>query len=218
MNASKPPAAATWLLNRLAPGEKRESLIGDLIEQHQRGRSSAWYWRQTVSVIGTHLAATLLRYKWVAIGVIALNSILPSLYLSFISHWVVVVDMAWYPHLMNWLIETRGITVYHAAYGLTTGLTGQVAWCMLIASVAWIFVRLQSEARRTVVTLLVLFEIGQCIPGLRHTSAGWWHDPADLTGFLTALRFAMFMFVAIPFSILWGGRVASWQGDRDPAV
>jgi hypothetical protein len=212
MNALKPPALATWLLNRLAPGERRESLIGDLIEQHHRGRSSAWYWRQAVSVIGVHLAATLWRYKWVTIGVIALNTILPYLYVSFISHWVVVVDMAWYPPLMHWLIETRGITVYRAAYGLTTGLTGQVAWCVLNFSVAWIFVRLQSEARRTVVTLLVLLEIGQCIPGLR------WRDPADLTGFLMALRFAMFTFVAIPFSIFWGGRAASWQGDREPAV
>jgi hypothetical protein len=218
MNALKPPALATWLLNRLAPGERRESLIGDLIEQHQRGRSSAWYWRQTVSAMGVHFAATLWRCKWVTIGVIALNTILPYLYLSFISHWVVVVDMAWYPHLVRWLIETKGITVYHAAYGLTTGITNQVAWCVLISSVAWIFVRLQSEARRTVVTLLVLFEIGQCIPSLRHTSAAWWHDPADLSGFLTALRFAIFMFVAIPFSILWGGRVASWQGEREPAV
>jgi hypothetical protein len=128
-----------------------------------------------------------------------------------------VVDKAWYPRLMHWLIETKGLTAFHAAYGLTTGLTAQVAWCVLIASVAWAFVRVQSEARRTVVTLLVLLEIGQCIPGLRHTIAGWWHDPTDLTGFLMALRFAVFMFVAIPISILWGGR-ASWQEDREAAV
>lgn len=218
MNALKPPALATWLLNRLAPGEKRESLIGDLIEQHQRGRSPAWYWRQAVNVVIAHLAATLWRHKWVAIGVIALNAILPDLYRSFIAHWVAVVDMAWYPRLMHWLLETREFTAFHAAYGLATGLTTQVAWCVLISSVAWIFVRLQSAARRTVVTLLVLFELGQCIPGLRHTFGGWWHDPADLTGFLMALRFAMFMFVLIPFSILWGGRVASGQGHREPAV
>src|SRR5204862_2655301 len=107
MNALKPPALATWLLTRLAPGEKRASLIGDLIEQHQRGRSSAWYWRQAVSVIGGHLAVTVWTDKWIAVGVIALNAILPHLYLSFISHWVVVVDMAWYPPLMNWLVETE---------------------------------------------------------------------------------------------------------------
>ena len=88
MNALKPPAMATWLLDRLAPVEKRESLIGDLIEQHQRGRSSAWYWRQAVGVIVAHSAATLWRYKWVAVGVIALNTILPYLYLSFMAPWI----------------------------------------------------------------------------------------------------------------------------------
>ena len=116
---------------------------------------------------------------------------------------------------MHWLVETKGNTVFHAAYGLTTGLTSQVAWCVLIASVAWIFVRLQSEARRTVVMLLVLLEIGQCIPGLLHTFAGWWHDPADLALLLMALRFAVFAFGAIPLSIFLGGRVAAWQREFD---
>jgi len=141
MNALKPPALATWLLNRLAPVEKRDSLIGDLIEQHQRGRSSAWYWRQAVSVIVAHLSATIWRYKWVAVGAISLNAILPYVYRSFIAHWVVVVDMAWYLPLMQWFIETQGITIFRAAYGLTTGLTVQIAWCVLIFSVTWIFVR-----------------------------------------------------------------------------
>ena len=45
MRTSGPPALANWLLAKLVPGGKRESMIGDLIEQHQRGRSSAWYWR-----------------------------------------------------------------------------------------------------------------------------------------------------------------------------
>ena len=33
MSTSGPPALATWLMTRLTSGEKRESLIGDLIEQ-----------------------------------------------------------------------------------------------------------------------------------------------------------------------------------------
>lgn len=213
MNALKPPAIATWLLDRFAPVEKRESLIGDLIEQHQRGRSSAWYWRQAIGLIVTHSAATLWRCKWVAVGVIALNAMLPYLYLSFIFPWVAVVDNAWYPRLMQWLAETKAVPVFHAAYGVTTGLTTQVAWCVLIASVAWIFVRLQSDARRTVITLLILFEIGRSIPGLRHMFAGWWHDPTDLAMLLMALRFAIFVFAAIPFSILFGGRMAHGSGN-----
>jgi len=37
-----------------------------------------------------------------------------------------------------------------------------------------------------------------------------------VTGFLMAFRFAIFMFVAIPFSICWGGR--AFHEDRESAV
>ena len=55
MRASGPPELATWLMTKLVPGHKRESLIGDLVEQHQRGRPSAWYWRQAISAIASQL-------------------------------------------------------------------------------------------------------------------------------------------------------------------
>jgi hypothetical protein len=48
-----PPRLATWLLGRLASGQTRESLIGDLIEQYRNGRSASWYWRQTLGSIVT---------------------------------------------------------------------------------------------------------------------------------------------------------------------
>jgi hypothetical protein len=51
MNAVRPPRLATWLLERLAPEARRESLIGDLHEHLARGRSEAWYWRQALTVI-----------------------------------------------------------------------------------------------------------------------------------------------------------------------
>jgi len=51
MTAAQPPPIATAMLNRLVSGEKRESLIGDLIEQYQRDRSAGWYWRQVLSAI-----------------------------------------------------------------------------------------------------------------------------------------------------------------------
>ncbi len=209
MNTSRPPALATWLLNRFAPGGKRESLIGDLIEQHHAGRSSAWYWRQSIGAIGGNLAAMLWTHKWVAIGVVALDAILPHLYLSFISRWVTLVESAWYPRLMDWLIETEWNTVRHAVYGLATGLTGEVAWCGLIASVAWVLVRLRPGQRRTILALFVLSDVGQCIPGLQGALAAWLHHPANLIGFLGFFRFSIFTFVAIPFSVLWAGRAVS---------
>ncbi len=51
MTTSHPPRLADWLLRRLASGPKAASLIGDLHEQFQRGRSVAWYWRHAVKSI-----------------------------------------------------------------------------------------------------------------------------------------------------------------------
>ncbi len=41
MNASKPPALATWMLEHLLWGGRNEALAGDLLEEFQRRGSSA---------------------------------------------------------------------------------------------------------------------------------------------------------------------------------
>ena len=60
--ASRPPRVADWLLFRLASGPRRDSLIGDLHEQYRRGRSAAWYWRQTVKAILATIVSDLRRH------------------------------------------------------------------------------------------------------------------------------------------------------------
>src|ERR1700730_14558533 len=59
MRASRPPRLADWLLLRLASGPKRHSLVGDLHEQYERGRSSPWYWRQAAKRIVFNLGMSL---------------------------------------------------------------------------------------------------------------------------------------------------------------
>jgi uncharacterized protein involved in exopolysaccharide biosynthesis len=51
MMASRPPRFADWLLQRLVAGPRQQSILGDLHEQYGRGRSGAWYWRQTIKTI-----------------------------------------------------------------------------------------------------------------------------------------------------------------------
>jgi hypothetical protein len=57
MKASEPPRFATWVPERLAPRLKRESLLGDLIEQYHNGRSAAWYRRQVLTAVLTGAGA-----------------------------------------------------------------------------------------------------------------------------------------------------------------
>jgi hypothetical protein len=51
MTAPHPPRLATWLAQRLVSGRRRESLVGDLMEQFRSGRSSFWYWRQVIMAV-----------------------------------------------------------------------------------------------------------------------------------------------------------------------
>jgi preprotein translocase subunit SecY len=58
MRHTEPPSAATWLLTHL--GRRNESLVGDLLEEYRRGRSSNWYWRQVVAAIAVDLGKPVL--------------------------------------------------------------------------------------------------------------------------------------------------------------
>lgn len=51
MSPRHPPKLATWLLDLLGYTQQNQPLAGDLLEDFRNGRSAAWYWRQTLSVI-----------------------------------------------------------------------------------------------------------------------------------------------------------------------
>jgi hypothetical protein len=48
MSSREPPLVAAWLLNRFVAWDRKESLLGDLFEEYQAGRTAGWYWRETV--------------------------------------------------------------------------------------------------------------------------------------------------------------------------
>jgi hypothetical protein len=49
MRSSQPPIVAMWVLTHF--GNRNEVLAGDLVEEYQRGRTVAWYWRQVLVAI-----------------------------------------------------------------------------------------------------------------------------------------------------------------------
>lgn len=44
----EPPRLAIWLLKRFVTAPRGESLLGDLFEEYQAGRTSGWYWREVL--------------------------------------------------------------------------------------------------------------------------------------------------------------------------
>jgi hypothetical protein len=67
MSTAQPPRFATWLLERLVSDEKRESLVGDLLEQYTHGRSAGWYWRQAIGSILAGSAREIRDHKLLAV-------------------------------------------------------------------------------------------------------------------------------------------------------
>jgi hypothetical protein len=205
MRASEPPALATWLMSRLVSGEKSESMIGDLIERHGRGRSSAWYWRQTISAIVTSLVAELWYYKLLALWIAALSTFLSDIYMLIgVPVWVFRLDQLWYPHLINsrwsWMV------INPWAYRLQLySLTPRIAWCALLATVSWVMSRLHPRQRGLVVTLFLAPQVGLCVPYARTALTDWLLEPGNPMWFFNVLWFSLFAFIAIPSSILSGG-------------
>src|SRR5262249_7003253 len=58
-----PPVLATKLLERLTPSSYSEALAGDLIEQYRHGRSTAWFWRQTLLGVIAGVAKDIWNHK-----------------------------------------------------------------------------------------------------------------------------------------------------------
>jgi hypothetical protein len=66
MADSTPPRFAMWMLKHFASAKYRESLAGDLIEQHARGRTRAWCWWQVLAALAIVPLSALRRAPWMA--------------------------------------------------------------------------------------------------------------------------------------------------------
>ena len=164
MKASAPPVLATWLLTRLASGEKSESLIGDLIDQHGHGRSSAWYWRQTIGAIVTGFATQVWHQKALAIAVVALGTYLPDIFLWVVRPVSIARLDGWYPRLIDWLLKMEMDRVR-----------------------PWILSRLRRRQRGSIATLLVATQVGVCVPYLRIAVTDWLGEPSNPIWFFNVI-------------------------------
>jgi hypothetical protein len=94
MTAQHPPRVATWLAQRLLPGSRRESLLGDLIEQYRQGRSGIWYWRQVLAAILIGNLHELAAHKVLALRAVTIGWTLYFLF-SFPVTWAGSIAENW---------------------------------------------------------------------------------------------------------------------------
>jgi hypothetical protein len=206
MNRPQPPALATWFMSALLLGHHADALIGDLIEQHRRGRSSAWYWRQAVVAIAMTFAAEMWQQKLLASVAVALGTYLGQIYMFVVRpSWVAELDRLWYPYLIRSRWSWMAINPW--AYRLQLySVTGRVVYCAFLLAVVRILCRLHPRQRGLLATLFVVTQIGLCIPALRVSLTSWLREPGNPIWFFNLLWFSLFAFVAIPCSILAGSR------------
>jgi hypothetical protein len=73
MKPSKPPALATWLLEHARFSTADGVIAGDLLEEFNRGRSAAWYWRQVLMAIVVGCASEVRHRRVVAIRAVVIT-------------------------------------------------------------------------------------------------------------------------------------------------
>jgi hypothetical protein len=73
MKPSKPPTLATWLLEHICSNTNADALAGDLLEEYNRRRSAAWYWRQVLIGIVTSCASEVRHHRLLATQAIVIT-------------------------------------------------------------------------------------------------------------------------------------------------
>jgi hypothetical protein len=69
------PRVATWLAERFLTSPRRDSLIGDLVEQYREGRSATWYWGQVFRAIVVSITEELAAHKLLALRAVAVGMV-----------------------------------------------------------------------------------------------------------------------------------------------
>ncbi len=197
MKSQHPPAAATWLLEHLARGPRKEALIGDLQEEFGRGRSAAWYWRQALlaasmeiiretSAVWTAAAAALLWGTAMFWFPLYVRDVTRTAVFNAVLEWGVRLD---FPFSMIY-----GIAIFNL-----------VSTLLLIAALAVYLAAVGGLHPRNVL-------IGM-IPGwivMEVSSFGWAILPSPLH--LPASAFFRSVIVSVP--LFFGVRAAIWAGRR----
>jgi len=199
-----PPSFATWLLEALAPDERRDSLIGDLIERYRNGDSASWYWRQALGAILLGNAKAIRDHK-----LLALRAVL----VGFASMWVFSAAARFLLQIL-WVFASGGVYLggqwIRLDYGWIRNRIYIAFLLTLLGSAAsgWIVGRLHRERQTPMVLVYLVSALVVAVVQLavQVRLIGWTIRPVAQYP-QTLLLF----FVLVPVSILLGGL---WRRTR----
>jgi hypothetical protein len=161
MKTSEPPRLSTWLLARLAPRHRRESLVGDLREQLHRGRSVWWYRRQVFGTILVGLAGDVAAHKLLAVRAVVIGwSAMYLLVFQFIGRLIqetrLTLFSRWGSALWGDSEVLRQLWVYY-------GLPFQLVVCLTFIAIGWMVAGLH---RRQLPGIVIVFSATLLIPAI----------------------------------------------------
>src|SRR5262245_61733697 len=131
----RPPRLAVWLLRRFIPETVCESLIGDLVEQHERRRSMLWFWRQVISTIVVQIVSDVRARKLAAVGVVAAG----------FAVWMMLERLVW-----PLFITPMGVVWIFGRWVSVGPIIQWISWCWLFIEglmIAW-FIGVLFRSRR----------------------------------------------------------------------
>lgn len=157
MNTAPPPRLATWLLQRMTSGPRRESLIGDLFEQYRHRPSAMWYWRQAITTIVLGMGADLRAHPLLSARSLALGW---ALYLlcSVPVNWMTRASSE---AIVQWLSDTGRYSYWSVL--LAGQLSGTLFVSLACIAIGFVVGRLHQDHSALVVVLafsVLLFEYG----------------------------------------------------------
>jgi hypothetical protein len=165
MTLRTPPRMARSLVERLGPADRRESLLGDLTEQYQRGRSSLWFWRQSLVAILVGAARDLRRDT----GQVA-HAVLTGLGALVLYGQVSGPLTYWLGYLVGGNRFWRELWPVQAAIFFPLGLTGGVL-------AGWIVARFHRPQLAAALLALIALGIALDLPSLWRLAPDAWGYP-----------------------------------------
>lgn len=115
-----PPRFATWLATHFFLGARRETVLGDLVEQFQEDRTRFWYWREVLLAISLGIMKAVqanwpVLLSWVVLLPLALVAALSGqLFLEYSESWLIHWRLVDRSDLQRWTTPPNALFVAFA--------------------------------------------------------------------------------------------------------